>query len=1101
MNMGLGDKAKDVAIEHVKQKAARDILNGIKEWRTNKIETAKRRWIFELIQNAIDTAKARGKDSLKIEIVTEENFVKFKHNGGYFTLDEISAVIYGGSTKPYAPESEYIGRFGTGFLVTHVVNQKVKIEGFVCDNDQIYEFELQINRQSDNESEISKNIEGCFQQLNNAKAVDDLSELSTTYTYYIDDKLSQSAVHKGIEELKRDISFILAFNDIISEVRINDEIFKIENIQRIEDLIFKCKIKSKIIYVKINDDYNIQIAILIDENNELSNLKDYPKVFIGMPLTETADYINVPFSMNSVKFDSAKERDALSSGSEINRELLECAFEEYKTLIQKISETEDNLKGLYNAVFVKLIPKDHTEQNPLWGHFNELLIEKFQEILTGIPIVKTRGGDKKTLNQITFPAGELKREKLEDEIFRRFYSLLSEIKQNIPMEQELDGWIQTVQNLRNIDELSDYISLYNVENMRNKLVDFVKRHENFPNFGDFAEYFKLDDGKKFLLDFFELIDKIYQKKIISPEFIDYLLPDQTGIIGPLSWDGGRLYIDDDIPEDLKNILHKIGWEIKQELVHNEFVKFQIVQDYIRDKWSVDTVLENALKRDDIELKEDAVKQERWEDDVLGWIALFWWCVKNEKLLNNFPVITKYKKIRRIEDLNKETILIPFQYLGIDEKYEEIYPDTRIIHKKYFENFGNTETNIESIREYGCFITNLPLYTNMMSISYNKLKSIILSDSEISKISHNIEVDEDVISYLPFWNEVIGWVSEYQDRGKLLFEFIISYLLDKDKSWEEKDVHVRCSCREREHNIIPSYWLASLKTDAWLPFKIIKEEEEKIEKRVATKEGIENLFGEELEKFIREGGEKICDFLKHFGFDELDLKIKLKGIKIGKPESEIRGEVAKLVDISEHIEPNKLQEIVSQNPEALKEAIDKALERVRKEPLKDENKEIGENLEEVIKRIVEREGLETRPIYKGGDLEIWPEDEGWDSGAIEIEPYLLEIKFTSGSRVHLSKAQSNTAREKRENYIVLVVENRSNLRDKLKSIDESSITEEIVPNVIENSHIIEEIYSKLGEIPNPDEIEPDIHGYWIKRKLWDDKNDILEWLRERFGDGV
>jgi len=56
-------------------------------------------------------------------------------------------------------------------------------------------------------------------------------------------------------------------------------------------------------------------------------------------------------------------------------------------------------------------------------------------------------------------------------------------------------------------------------------------------------------------------------------------------------------------------------------------------------------------------------------------------------------------------------------------------------------------------------------------------------------------------------------------------------------------------------------------------------------------------------------------------------------------------------------------------------------------------------------------------------------------------------------------------------------------------------------VIENSHIIEEIYSKLGEIPNPDEIEPDIHGYWIKRKLWDDKTDILEWLRERFGDGV
>ena len=46
--MGLGDKAKEVAVEHVKQKAARDILNGIREWRSNRIVTAKRRWIFEL---------------------------------------------------------------------------------------------------------------------------------------------------------------------------------------------------------------------------------------------------------------------------------------------------------------------------------------------------------------------------------------------------------------------------------------------------------------------------------------------------------------------------------------------------------------------------------------------------------------------------------------------------------------------------------------------------------------------------------------------------------------------------------------------------------------------------------------------------------------------------------------------------------------------------------------------------------------------------------------------------------------------------------------------------------------------------------------------
>ncbi|GAH34051.1 unnamed protein product, partial [marine sediment metagenome] len=80
--MGLGDKAKKVAIEHVKQKAARDILNGINEWRKNRISTAKRRWIFELIQNAVDTAKARKNASSKVEIAEKQDTITFKHNGG-----------------------------------------------------------------------------------------------------------------------------------------------------------------------------------------------------------------------------------------------------------------------------------------------------------------------------------------------------------------------------------------------------------------------------------------------------------------------------------------------------------------------------------------------------------------------------------------------------------------------------------------------------------------------------------------------------------------------------------------------------------------------------------------------------------------------------------------------------------------------------------------------------------------------------------------------------------------------------------------------------------------------------------------------------------
>jgi len=302
--MRLGDKAKEVAMEHVKQKAARDILNGIKEWRANRIATAKRRWIFELIQNAVDTAKARGKDDLKIKIKTGDNFVKFRHDGGYFALDEISAVIYGGSRKPYAPGSEYIGRFGTGFLVTHVVNRKVKVKGFASeDGKQIYEFEIEIDRESDDERDISKNIEKCFSQLNNAKlfSSSESTELHTEFTYTLTDDLGKEALEEGIEELRNNIPFVLTFNEIIEEVVIDGEVFRKE-VQKVNNSISKVIVNGRAVYIKEDDENGFQVAILIN-NGAISNLKGYPKIFIGMPLIETADYINIPFAINSVLFD------------------------------------------------------------------------------------------------------------------------------------------------------------------------------------------------------------------------------------------------------------------------------------------------------------------------------------------------------------------------------------------------------------------------------------------------------------------------------------------------------------------------------------------------------------------------------------------------------------------------------------------------------------------------------------------------------------------------------------------------------------------------------------------------------------------------------
>lgn len=1092
---GLGDKAKEVAIKHVKQKAARDILNGIIEWRSNRISTAQRRWLFELIQNAVDTAKARQNNTLKIDINKNDNSITFKHNGGYFTLDEISAVIYGGSTKPYAPESEYIGRFGTGFLVTHIVGHKVKLAGFVKESDgQIYKFEMNINREGNDENSISNSIEECFQQLNKSIQINSNEvELYTEFTYYINDDLGRDAARVGIDELKKVLPFLCAFNHIHA-ITINGERFVNQNE----------KYSNLSVEIEKDDNNEVVVSIAI-EDNEVRELKELPKIYVGMPLIETADYINIPFVINSINFEPTKERDALSSNNEMNKELLSRAFEIYKKLLKRISNRA-NIKGLFRTVDIRLVSDEKISQNPLWKDFNENIKSVFTQIIEEIALVETFDGKKEIKNTI-FPTygsiGKLE-DNLKNELFAKFYSLTKQIKKNIPIEVERSNWRGISENLKKISDFSALISQYSIEDMKKEIDDFITKGENYPEFKSFAENFQIDNSKHFLHSLYEIFDALYQKKIISNSIIDPLLPDQVGNISPLKWNGGQLHIDEDIPEELKNILKNIGWEIRIELLDKDFAKYTIVSDYVRNKMSTDSALDRVIKDKNLRPIEGDLKKDVWDNRTEGWVDLLRWCIKNKNLIIGFPIITKDRKVQEIKNLDVEELIIPFKYMDIDEKYEDIYPENRIFHHKYFE-IDNPNEIFDNLKNYKTFVRELPIYKNALTLGYNKLESILTEKYDVSKVEHKIEGIEgnaEIISILPFWNEVVGKISEYQERGKLFFEFVVKYLINHDDSWE-KTVSVNCSCKDKFHKIIPAHWLASLKSDAWVPFKVVENNEEKIVRREAKKVSIENLFTqEEIKELIKSNSDKIIMLLPHFGFDELDLKITFHSIEKDKPEPIVRKALSKYVGLTDVLEDvPDLPDIVNHNPDAFKRAMEKLRERLESDSIKDENKRIGENVEKIIAKILNDRGFTVSSIYKGGDLEIWPEEEGWDCGLIEIKPYLLEVKFTSGVRVHLSKTQSEMAQSKKKKYLVLVVENADNLKERLKEMDENSISDDILAIVEKNSKVVEKIYTKLGAFPSPEEIEPDIHGYWIKKKLWKDKNDVVKWLEQEFGDGV
>jgi MarR-like DNA-binding transcriptional regulator SgrR of sgrS sRNA len=79
-----------------------------------------RRWVWELLQNAVDTTN--NEYPIKIEIVIDDinKNLHFKHNGKPFKLNNLTHLIKQLSTKPRVNNSnesiKTIGKFGTGSI-------------------------------------------------------------------------------------------------------------------------------------------------------------------------------------------------------------------------------------------------------------------------------------------------------------------------------------------------------------------------------------------------------------------------------------------------------------------------------------------------------------------------------------------------------------------------------------------------------------------------------------------------------------------------------------------------------------------------------------------------------------------------------------------------------------------------------------------------------------------------------------------------------------------------------------------------------------------------------------------------------------------------
>ena len=328
-------------------------LSGIKEERSK----SRRRWIWELMQNAKDVPNIYG--GVTIEIILNDSEFIFSHNANPFRVENITGLIQQVSSgKPSNSSNKRItGKFGTGFISTHLLSDVVRVDGIV-EKDGLFPkiFNIELNRESEESEDL---IQYIALELEKIRKIDDVnifpevkeyhlfrkeSDFDTKFTYPLKNQESKEAAKIGIDDLANTLPQTLFFVEELKKVIIKNnvdsyqieyELAEIKNINGFSFVIIK-ENKDGIInelnfILYKNDDLDLAIQVNNFINKKLCVIENAPKLFRDFPLVGTENFY-FPFYLNGLSFFPTEKRDSILltdtnlKSVEINRNILKTAI-------------------------------------------------------------------------------------------------------------------------------------------------------------------------------------------------------------------------------------------------------------------------------------------------------------------------------------------------------------------------------------------------------------------------------------------------------------------------------------------------------------------------------------------------------------------------------------------------------------------------------------------------------------------------------------------------------------------------------------------------------------------------------------------------------
>ena len=368
---------------------------------------------MELLQNARDLAR-EGKPLL-VQIELKEDALYFRHSGKLFRVKDILSIVNQVSSKN---PGEGVGQFGTGFMTTYQLSEKVEIHSILKENDiPGKEFSVTLDRTGHSKEAILEAISRNLEQLGEADALPDAPEhgtgesYDTEFRYLLESKRSRDIAKTGVTDLADTILYVMLFSEGIGSVQLSFDTDgrqetvtyrrggtcrRLEHIEELTVVEEHQNGEQKLHTLFFMRDNGLTLAAEYDpERGFLPISERTPRIFVDFPLIG-AEQFPFPVVINSLELHPNEPRSGISLTDNAdsveaheNKAIMLSAVKNYARFVKELVQID--IRGAENLIGIP-----ERQHNKEWSEewVDENLYRGIFGIVGGLPIFPTSEGNK-----------------------------------------------------------------------------------------------------------------------------------------------------------------------------------------------------------------------------------------------------------------------------------------------------------------------------------------------------------------------------------------------------------------------------------------------------------------------------------------------------------------------------------------------------------------------------------------------------------------------------------------------------------------------------------------------------------------------------------